>query len=149
MPGSLGWVYRRSERESITVAKKATSTEKKTKAATKSAVNSAEKSSVKSAAKPAKSLFNEPGEEAKPSKPAAKKSASSGPSRAISVEEIGHVAGEVWGALSTSHGGSSVAVLKKSVAAPADLVMLALGWLAREDKIVIDNSGRTPTVSLR
>jgi hypothetical protein len=40
-------------------------------------------------------------------------------------------------------------VLKKSVDAPADLVLLALGWLAREDKVEIDASGRTPTVSLK
>jgi len=128
------------------VAKKQASTEKKEKPAAKPA---------KSAAKPTapKTLFNEPAE-AKPAKPAKaapkkKAAAPAAPARSISVEEIGVAAGEVWGALSTGNGGVTLAALKKSVDAPADLVLLALGWLAREDKVEIDASAKTPTVSLK
>jgi len=133
------------------VAKKQPSTEKKAKPAAKSAAKpAADKAAPKSAAKPAKSLFNEPADEPKPAKAAAKKSAAPvTPARLLTVEEIGLAAGEVWGALSTGNGGVSLAALKKSVDAPADLVLLALGWLAREDKVEIDASAKSPTVSLK
>lgn len=130
------------------MAKKQPSTEKKAKPAAKSAA----KPSTKAAAKPAAtSLFNEPADEPKPTKAPAKapKKAAAAPVRPLTVEEIGHAAGEIWGALSTGNGGVTLAALKKSVDAPADLVLLALGWLAREDKVAIDSSGKTPTVSLK
>jgi len=135
------------------VAKKQASTEKsekKAKPAAKSAVKPAKKAAPNAAAaEPAKSLFGDAADEPKPAKTAAKKSAPSTPARPITVEEIGHAAGEVWGALSTGNGGVTLAALKKSVDAPADLVLLALGWLAREDKLQIDASAKTPTVSLK
>lgn len=132
------------------MAKKQASTEKKAKpAAAKSAAKPAKKAAPKSAPEPAKSLFGDAAEEPKPAKTATKKSAPSAPGRPITVEEIGHAAGEVWGALSTGNGGVTLAALKKSVDAPADLVLLALGWLAREDKVEIDASAKTPTVSLK
>ena len=48
--------------------------------------------------------------------------------------EIGHVAGEVWGLLGRD-GGQTVAAIKKSINAPSDVVLAAIGWLAREDKL--------------
>jgi hypothetical protein len=42
-----------------------------------------------------------------------------------------------------------MAKLVKAVGGPRDLVMQALGWLAREGKIWIDDNGRSRTVSLR
>jgi hypothetical protein len=131
------------------VAKKQPSTEKKAKPAAKSAAKPARKAAPKSTPEPAKSLFGDAAEEPKPAKAAAKKPAAAAHARPITIEEIGHAAGEVWGALSAGNGGVSLTVLKKSVAAPADLVLLALGWLAREDKVEIDASGRTPTISLK
>jgi hypothetical protein len=129
------------------VAKKQPSTEKKAKPAAKSSA----KTAAKSVAKPASTLFNEPADEPKPAKapPKKKTAGASAPARPITVEEIGYAAGEVWGALSSDNGGVTLAALKKSVDAPADLVLLALGWLAREDKIAIDASGRTPSISLK
>ena len=132
------------------MAKKQPSTDKKAKPAAKSAAKPVKKAAPKSAAEPSKSLFGDAAEEPKPAKAAPKKSAApAAPARSLTVEEIGHAAGEVWGALSTGNGGVSLAALKKSVDAPADLVLLALGWLAREDKIEIDASGRAPTISLK
>jgi hypothetical protein len=78
--------------------------------------------------------------------PAATKSAS--PARQFSLHEIGDVAGEVWKTLADENG-QALAAVKKKVAAPADLVAAAIGWLAREDKIEFNNTGRSVTVWLR
>lgn len=132
------------------MAKKQSATEKKSKPAAKSTAKPVKKAAAKPPAGAPQSLFNDAADEPKPAKPAAKKSpAAAAPVRPLTVEEIGHAAGEVWGALSAGNGGVSLAALKKSVAAPADLVLLAVGWLAREDKIDIDASAKTPTISLK
>lgn len=68
--------------------------------------------------------------------------------REITNEAIGATAGQIWSALA-DHGGQSLAGLKKSVDSPDDQVLLALGWLAREDKLAFETNGRTVTVSLR
>jgi hypothetical protein len=62
--------------------------------------------------------------------------------------EIGHVAGEVWGVLSRGEP-VTLAALKKEVKAPGDLVVAAIGWLAREDKLEFSTAGRTVRLSLR
>lgn len=66
----------------------------------------------------------------------------------MSTTEIGHVAGDVWGVLSRD-GALTVAAIKKTVVAPPDLVLAAIGWLAREDKLEFTTHGRSVTVSLR
>ena len=67
---------------------------------------------------------------------------------AISDVEIGHVAGDVWGAL-VRDGSLTVAALKKAVDAPGDVVMAAIGWLAREEKLDFSTQGRSVKISLR
>jgi hypothetical protein len=64
------------------------------------------------------------------------------------VAQIGETAGEVWTTLS-ENGPLSLAKLVKKVGQPRDTVMQALGWLAREDKIVIEEEGRSRVVTLR
>jgi hypothetical protein len=64
------------------------------------------------------------------------------------VENIGETAGLVWRTLSTT-GPLSIAKLVKAAGQPRDTVMQALGWLARDDKIDIEEDGRTRIVSLR
>ena len=64
------------------------------------------------------------------------------------VVQIGETAGAVWRVLS-ERGSLTVAKLVKEVDQPRDLVMQALGWLAREDKILIEEDSRTKTVALR
>jgi hypothetical protein len=55
----------------------------------------------------------------------------------ITVEEdIGQMAGAIWYALNT-HGELSLAQLKKLVEGKGPIFDWAIGWLAREDKIVI------------
>lgn len=60
---------------------------------------------------------------------------------------IGDTAGQVWHVLSS--GPQTVANLKKAIDAPSDLVLAAIGWLAREGKLKFDSSGRSVTISLR
>ena len=67
---------------------------------------------------------------------------------AISNEHIGHVAGELWRLLD-KEGGQSIAAIKKATGAPNDLVLAAIGWLAREDKLKFSSSGRSVKISLR
>jgi hypothetical protein len=61
--------------------------------------------------------------------------------------EIGEAAGEVWHVLFEG-GSSSVADLIKKVDAPRDTVMQAIDWLAREEKVVIEQAGRKKVVAL-
>ena len=62
--------------------------------------------------------------------------------------EVGATAGKVWHVLS-SEGPLTMAELKKKVDGQGDLVSLAIGWLAREDKIEIRPEKRTLRVQLK
>jgi hypothetical protein len=64
------------------------------------------------------------------------------------VTQIGETAGVVWKALSES-GPLGFPQLVKAVGQPRDSVMQAVGWLAREDKIVIQDERRRRVVLLR
>jgi hypothetical protein len=64
------------------------------------------------------------------------------------VMEIGKTAGLIWNALD-KFGPMSLAKLIKKLGQPRDLVMQALGWLAREEKIDIREEHRSRIVSLR
>lgn len=61
---------------------------------------------------------------------------------------IGETAGLVWHALKQS-GPLSLAKLVEQAGKNRDLVMQAIGWLAREDKIQIVETKRGKLVSLR
>lgn len=50
------------------------------------------------------------------------------------VGQVGETAGEVWRLLS-SEGPQTMSQLKKKVDAKGELLSMALGWLARENKI--------------
>lgn len=63
-------------------------------------------------------------------------------------DEIGQMAGAIWHALNTC-GELSLAQLKKEVGAKSPLFDLAIGWLAREDKIVITAKKRSFTIRLK
>ena len=64
------------------------------------------------------------------------------------VAQIGETAGIVWQILS-QNGPLSVTRLVEEVGEKHDMVMQALGWLAREEKIWIEKDGRKRIVSLR
>lgn len=96
-----------------------------------------------------------PAKTAKPTpmkKIAASKASSNGDgSTAAAVlghDQIGITAGAIWMYL-TDNGETSLATLKKEVKAPGDLVLAAVGWLAREDKLDFAVNGKTVKVSLK
>ncbi len=64
------------------------------------------------------------------------------------VEEIGETAGLVWHTLQ-DQGPLTFAKLAKMIDAPRDLVMQAVGWLAREGKVNIEMVGRNRAVASR
>jgi hypothetical protein len=66
---------------------------------------------------------------------------------ATAVQKIGETAGQVWQLLDIS-GPQKLTQIAKEVDAPRDLVMQAVGWLAREEKIVIEEQSRSRVVSL-
>jgi hypothetical protein len=68
--------------------------------------------------------------------------------RALTGLEIGNTAGDVWQALATE-GPQTLANLKKQVPLPGDLVVAAVGWLAREGKLSFRPNGRSVLVELR
>ena len=105
------------------------------------------KSAVRSADKPSARTDGKPAPVPTDGKAPRSRAASSA-GRALSQDEIGNVAGEVWHLLA-SQGDQTVAALKKSVDAPADLVLAAVGWLAREGKLDFVTSGRSLKLSLR
>jgi winged helix-turn-helix protein DUF2582 len=63
------------------------------------------------------------------------------------VEQIGDAAGQVWHYLN-ENGPTALSRLVKDVDVPRDVLMQAIGWLAREDKVSIDGDSRTKTISL-
>ncbi|MCH2115743.1 MAG: winged helix-turn-helix domain-containing protein [Pirellulales bacterium] len=63
------------------------------------------------------------------------------------VYQIGESAGQIWTLLDTA-GPQKITHVVKEIDAPRDLVMQALGWLAREEKITIEEQTRSRVVSL-
>ena len=63
------------------------------------------------------------------------------------MEQIGETAGLVWHILQVE-GSLPMTKLVKQVDAPKDLTMQAVGWLAREGKINIEEEKRRKVISL-
>ena len=63
------------------------------------------------------------------------------------TEQIGATAGMVWQLLK-NNGPTKMADVVKQASASRDLVMQAIGWLAREDKIIITLQARSRVVEL-
>ena len=64
------------------------------------------------------------------------------------LDQIGETAGLVWHYLN-ENGSRTLTQLAKDIDAPRDVVMQAIGWLAREDQIVIEEEARKKLVVLR
>lgn len=63
-------------------------------------------------------------------------------------ETIGNTAGQVWEYLSNNDE-ATLASLKKDLSLKSDEATLALGWLAREDKVEFTKKGASVKVRLR
>ena len=63
-------------------------------------------------------------------------------------QEIGAVAGQIWHTLE-DQGPLTIARLVKQSDAHREVVQMAIGWLAREGKVEIEEGSRSRTISLR
>ena len=63
-------------------------------------------------------------------------------------QEIGILAGKIWHTLDAK-GEMSVAALKKAVGSREPAADWAIGWLAREEKIVLGKERNTLKIALR
>jgi hypothetical protein len=61
---------------------------------------------------------------------------------------IGDAAGKIWQFLDTN-GASSVSKIEKETEISSKDVQRAIGWLAKEDKLLIEVKGRVETISLK
>ena len=64
------------------------------------------------------------------------------------ITEIGIVAGEIWHDLD-SHGGGLFMQIVQRLGRPKELVLMSLGWLAREGHVVVRQEGNDYQVELR
>lgn len=62
--------------------------------------------------------------------------------------QIGGVAGGVWRYLA-DNGATSITALLKELDYPRDMIMQGIGWLAREEKIQIEQQARAKILRLR
>jgi hypothetical protein len=63
-------------------------------------------------------------------------------------DAIGSAAGTVWEYLD-ANGAASATKIGKETGLEAKLLQRAIGWLAKEDKLLIEMKGRTETISLK
>lgn len=64
------------------------------------------------------------------------------------ITEIGIVAGEIWHFLDKS-GDSIFTEVAEGISRPKELVLMSLGWLAREGHVLVRQEGSNYRVSLR
>ena len=65
-----------------------------------------------------------------------------------STEKIGINAGKLWASLSTN-ANQTLASLERTTELKRDEVLLALGWLFKEDKVALETVGNSVKVSLK
>ncbi|MDO8730413.1 MAG: winged helix-turn-helix domain-containing protein [Candidatus Omnitrophota bacterium] len=64
------------------------------------------------------------------------------------IIEIGIVAGEIWNYLD-KNGEVLFSKLQAGIKQPRDLVLMSVGWLAREGHVIVREEGKDYRVSLR
>ena len=64
------------------------------------------------------------------------------------ITEIGFVAGDIWNHLD-KHGEVSFGKMTRAIDKPRDLVLMSLGWLAREGHVEVVRVGDDYRVKLR
>lgn len=64
------------------------------------------------------------------------------------ITEIGITAGDIWHYLD-QHGEVSLSQLSANIERPKDLLLMSLGWLAREGHVVLRQEGGEYKISLR
>lgn len=64
------------------------------------------------------------------------------------IHSIGETAGKVWEFLD-EHGEANLSQIKRYVRNDSNLILQAIGWLAREDKLLIEKKGRFVVYALK
>lgn len=64
------------------------------------------------------------------------------------ITEIGIVAGEIWHFLD-QYGTVTLSSLVGGIDKPRDLVLMSLGWLAREGHVILQQTGGEYRINLR
>ena len=64
------------------------------------------------------------------------------------ITEIGIVAGEIWHFLD-QNSQATLSALVSNIDQPRDLILMSLGWLAREGHVLVQESGADYSLSLR
>ena len=64
------------------------------------------------------------------------------------LKQVGETAGRVWSVLHEK-GPQSLNSLKRLVKAPPDVLLMSIGWLAREDKLECEQKSRVQMFRLK
>ena len=64
------------------------------------------------------------------------------------ITEIGIAAGDIWHYLD-QHKGSTLSQLIRGIDKKRDVVMMSLGWLAREGHVILEEDGQDYKITLR
>ena len=65
------------------------------------------------------------------------------------ITEIGIVAGEIWHYLEKNNKRDNLDNIIKHIEKPRDIILMSIGWLAREGHIVLKGEAPNQEVSLR
>jgi len=65
----------------------------------------------------------------------------------IDVQTVGETAGVVWQYVK-GHGRTTLTTLERGIGAPSEVVLMAVGWLAREGKVELSQEKRSVYVKL-
>lgn len=65
------------------------------------------------------------------------------------ITQIGIVAGEIWHYLEKSEREDNLDNIIKNIEKPRDVILMSIGWLAREGHIVLKGDAPNHEVSLR
>ena len=64
------------------------------------------------------------------------------------ITEIGIAAGDIWHYLD-HNGSATLDQLARGIGKPRDLLLMSLGWLAREGHVIVEDTGKDYRVTLR
>lgn len=109
---------------------------------------SSESKSTAKAAKPAATKTTNKSETAKSESKISTNGDASSASAILGSHQIGETAGALWLYLSDK-GESSLTTIKKDIHTSNELLLAAVGWLAREEKLDFQVSGKTLKISLK
>ena len=65
------------------------------------------------------------------------------------ITKIGIVAGDIWHYLESNNKTATLEDIVKSIDKPRDIILMSLGWLAREGHMVVEGEAPNFKVSLR